>query len=224
MYPPKHNPTKLHCFLTQYASRPDASRANVSEGTPCAWPPWLARTTPGPPRESLVVDEPRISLPATPSLPRTTQGQLCVAPRSSRSRPASTEPGQEPRVSGGTASAVMQCPRPLRHPGGKYWHFLTKKTNVIQCLPVYRRNPCGASQLKLSQYTYTLSSVVYLLLFLIPHGKATHNLEKSNECDTLHIPQPSPADELRRRILPPIEMNGFPPQRIWWPQLVCMRL
>ena len=82
---------------------------------------WLACTAPGPPQELLVRDETRISLPAKPSLTRTTLGQLCVAPWTSRSRSAATEPGLEPRVSGGTA---MQCPRPLRHPGGPYLFFL----------------------------------------------------------------------------------------------------
>ena len=63
---------------------------------------WLACTVPGPPQESLVRDETRISLPAKPSLTRTTLGQLCVAPRTSRLWPAATE--REPRVSGGTAT------------------------------------------------------------------------------------------------------------------------
>ena len=71
---------------------------------------WLACAAPGPPQESLVRDETRISLPAKSSLTRTTLGQLCVGPWTSRSRPAATEPGLEPRVSGG--------PRPLRHPRG----------------------------------------------------------------------------------------------------------
>jgi hypothetical protein len=60
---------------------------------------WLARTAPGPPQESLGRDETRISLPAKPSLTRATLGQLCVASRTSRSRPVTTEPGREPRVS-----------------------------------------------------------------------------------------------------------------------------
>ena len=64
----------------------------------------LVCTAPGPPQESLVT---RISLPAKPSLTRTTLGQLCVAPRTSRSRPSVTEPGGEPRVSGGTASTAL---------------------------------------------------------------------------------------------------------------------
>ena len=57
-------------------------------------------------------DEIRISLPAKPTLIRTTLGQLCTAPWASRSRPAVTEPGLEPRVSGGTAStcsALAHC-------------------------------------------------------------------------------------------------------------------
>ena len=36
---PKHNPTKPHCFLTQRASNPEASRTNVLEETPCTWRP-----------------------------------------------------------------------------------------------------------------------------------------------------------------------------------------
>uniref|UniRef100_A0A8K9WW88 Adhesion G protein-coupled receptor B3 n=1 Tax=Oncorhynchus mykiss TaxID=8022 RepID=A0A8K9WW88_ONCMY len=56
-------------------------------------------TAPGPPQESLVRNETRISLPAKPSLTRTTLGQLCVAPWPPRSRPAATEPGRKPRVS-----------------------------------------------------------------------------------------------------------------------------
>uniref|UniRef100_A0A8C7VBK9 Autoimmune regulator n=1 Tax=Oncorhynchus mykiss TaxID=8022 RepID=A0A8C7VBK9_ONCMY len=35
-------------------------------------------------------------------------GQLCIAPRTSRSQPATTEPGREPRVSGGTTSTAMK--------------------------------------------------------------------------------------------------------------------
>ena len=77
-----------------------------SEETPCTWQPWLARTAPGMPQESLVRDETRISLPANPSLTRTTLGQLCVTSRTSR--PGTTEPGREPRGSGGTASVAMQ--------------------------------------------------------------------------------------------------------------------
>jgi hypothetical protein len=78
MCPPKHNPTKPHCFLTQRASNPEASRTNVSEETPCTWRPWLACTAPGPPQESLVRNETRISLPGKPSLTRTTLGLLCI--------------------------------------------------------------------------------------------------------------------------------------------------
>ena len=98
------------CFLTQRASNPEASLIDVSEETPCTWQPWLVCTVPGPPQESLVRDETRISLPANPSLTRTTLGQLCVAPRTSRSRPVTTEPRREPRVSGGTAGAAVERP------------------------------------------------------------------------------------------------------------------
>ena len=69
----------------------------------------MAHTGPGPPQKSLVDDETRISLPAKPSLTRTTLGQLCVGPQTSRSRPVATEPGREPRVSGGTPSALNHC-------------------------------------------------------------------------------------------------------------------
>jgi hypothetical protein len=86
---------------------------------------WLACNAPSLPQESLVHDETSISLPAKPSLTQTTPGQLCVAPRTSRSQPAATEPGCEPRVSGGTASTAMQCPRLLWLPGGQCYLFLS---------------------------------------------------------------------------------------------------
>ena len=108
-------PNQPYCFLTQRDSNPEASCTNVSEAT---WQPWLARTAPGPPQESLVRDETRRSLPTNPSLTRTTLGQLCVTPRTSRSRPVTTEPGREPRDSDGTAGAAVQRPQPQRHPGG----------------------------------------------------------------------------------------------------------
>ena len=110
MRPPIHNPTKPHCFLTQRSSNPEASCTNVSEETRCTWQTWLACTAPGPPQESLLRVETRISLPAKPSLTRTTLGQLCVSPRTSPLRPVTTEPGREPRVSGGTAGAAVQGP------------------------------------------------------------------------------------------------------------------
>jgi hypothetical protein len=86
------------------ASYPEASRTIVSEETPCTWQPWLAHTAPGPPQESLVRDETRISLPAKPSLTGTTLGQLCVAPRTSANPEFSTAslttapPGGAPSV------------------------------------------------------------------------------------------------------------------------------
>jgi hypothetical protein len=103
-------PNQAALLLNTTPSNPEASRTNVSEETPCTWQPWLARTAHGPPQELLVRDETRISLPAKPSLTRKTLGQLCVAPRTSRSRPVTTEPGREPRVSGGTAGAAVQRP------------------------------------------------------------------------------------------------------------------
>uniref|UniRef100_A0A8C7V278 CD80-like immunoglobulin C2-set domain-containing protein n=1 Tax=Oncorhynchus mykiss TaxID=8022 RepID=A0A8C7V278_ONCMY len=55
-------------------------------------------------QESLVRDE------TNPSLTRMTLGQLCVAPRTSRLRPVTTEPGRKPRDSDGTAGAAVQRP------------------------------------------------------------------------------------------------------------------
>ena len=98
-------PNQPYCFLTQRTSNPEASCTNVSEGTPCTWQPWLARTAPSPPQESLVRDETRTSLPAKPCLTQTTLGQS-----TSQSRPVTTEPGREPRVSDGTAGAAVQRP------------------------------------------------------------------------------------------------------------------
>jgi hypothetical protein len=69
---------------------------------------WSACTAPGPPQESLERDETWISLPAKPSLTRTTLCQLCIAPWAPRSRLAATEPGLEPRISGGTAWWLCQ--------------------------------------------------------------------------------------------------------------------
>ena len=46
--PPKHDPTKPHCFLTQCPLNPEANCTNVSEETPYTWQPcqcastWLA--------------------------------------------------------------------------------------------------------------------------------------------------------------------------------------
>ena len=109
MRPPIHNPTKPHCFLTQRASNPEASRtddrrkhcalvgislSHRAPATPVAGRAQCAVT------RSPVRDETRISLPAKPSLTLTTLGQLCVTPWTP---PAATEPGLEPRVSGGTA-------------------------------------------------------------------------------------------------------------------------
>ena len=105
---------------------------------------WSACTAPSPPQELLVCDETRISLLAKPSLTRTTLGQLCVAPRTSRSWPAATEPGREPRVSGGTASAAMQCLRPLWHPGGPSRSFSSNEYLVTtQSVMVNTQCYCG---------------------------------------------------------------------------------
>jgi hypothetical protein len=58
--------------------------------------------------------------PCWPNSPltQTTLGQMCAAPWVTRSRPAATEPGLEPRISRCTASTVMQCLRTQHHSGG----------------------------------------------------------------------------------------------------------
>ena len=96
--------TQPAVLLLNTARIQPGSQPHVSEATPCTWQPWLARTAPGPPQESLVRDETRRSLPTNPTLTRTTLGQLCGAPRTSRSWPVTTEPGREPRDSDGTAT------------------------------------------------------------------------------------------------------------------------
>ena len=130
-------PNQVALLLNTARSNPEASRTNVSEETPCTWQPWLARTAPGPPRESLVHDETRISLPAKPSLTRTMLGQLCVAPRTSRSRPVTTEPGREPRVSGSTAPLTTA----LGGPSGKILKQTTQaliESQVNYCYGIYK--------------------------------------------------------------------------------------
>ena len=112
---------------------------NVSEETPCTWQPWLARTVPSPPQESLVCNETRTSLPTKPYLTWMTLGQLCVAQRTSRSRSVTTEPGRELRVSDGTAGAAVQRPYPLLHPAAP-----------PACLSILRRH---------SQYTLLQNSL-----------------------------------------------------------------
>ena len=124
MRPPKHNPTKRTPNTARI--QPGSQPHQCVGGNTVHLATWLACTAPSPPQESLVRDETRISVPAKPSLTRSTLGQLCVAPRTSPSRTAATEPGHEPRVSGGTASTTMQCPRPLRHPGGTFFISLSQ--------------------------------------------------------------------------------------------------
>ena len=68
---------------------------------------WLECTAPGPPQESLVRDETRISLRAKPSLTRTTLGQLCIALWTSRSGPAATQPRLKPESL--VAQLALRC-------------------------------------------------------------------------------------------------------------------
>ena len=115
----KTQPNQAALLLNTARIQPGSQPHQCVGGNTVHLATWLARTAPGPPQESLVRDETRMSLPAKPSLTWTTLGQLCAAPWASRSRPAATEPGLEPRVSGGTANTVMQCLRPLHHYGEK---------------------------------------------------------------------------------------------------------
>ena len=80
----------MSCVL-RYTTQPAALLLNTAHPTrkPAA-PMW--RTAPGPQQDSLVCDETRTSLLTKPTLTRTTLGQLCVAPRSSRARPGA-KPG-----------------------------------------------------------------------------------------------------------------------------------
>ena len=121
MRPPKHNPTKPHCFLTQCLINPEASHINVSEETPYTWRPCqcaCAQPTTGIARARWDKD-----IPASQTLhkPRRRWAN-CVPTHGSRLRPVATEPGLKPRISGGTASTAMQCLRPLRHSGGRGLH------------------------------------------------------------------------------------------------------
>ena len=104
--PPKHIPTKPHCFLTQCPLNPEASCPNVSEETPYTWQPCQCALR-------LV---PQDILLAKPSRNPDDAGSIVRCPMG---LPVATEPGLEPRISSGTASTAMQCLRPLRYSGGQ---------------------------------------------------------------------------------------------------------
>ena len=89
-------PNQAALLLNTVRIQPGSQPHQCAGGNTVHRPPWLAHTAPSPPQESLVRDETRISLPTKPSLTRATLGQLCVTPRTSRSRPVTTEPGREP--------------------------------------------------------------------------------------------------------------------------------
>ena len=96
MCPPKHNPTKLYCFLTRFPLNPEASRTNVLEETPYTWRQCqraCAQPATGVARARWDKD-----IPARPNPPltRAPLGQSCAASWVSRSRPAATQPGLEP--------------------------------------------------------------------------------------------------------------------------------
>ena len=65
IHPPKHNPAKPHCFLTQYLLSLEASRTNVSEETPCTWRPCQHALRPARHRSRLCA----INIPAGQTLP-----------------------------------------------------------------------------------------------------------------------------------------------------------
>jgi hypothetical protein len=100
VHPPKHDPTKLHCFLA-----PMCRRKHHTPGDCVS----MHCTRPATGVAGAQWDK------DIPPLTRTTLGQLCAAPWVFRSWPA----GFEPRISNGTDSTVMQCLRPLRHSGGQ---------------------------------------------------------------------------------------------------------
>ena len=66
--------------------------------------------------------------PCRPNPPQT-QMTLGASLWVSRSWPAATEPGLEPRISSGTASTVMQCLRPLHHSGSLF----SKCFEIVPC-------------------------------------------------------------------------------------------
>ena len=80
MHPPKHDPAKLHCFLTHWSLNPEASSTNVSEETLYNWQPKTACGRPACHKESLEHDGTRTSRSAKPSpITRTMLGHLAVS-------------------------------------------------------------------------------------------------------------------------------------------------
>ena len=78
-------PNQAALLLNTARIQPGSQPHHCVRGNTVHLASWLARTVPSPPQESLVRNETRISHPAKPSLPQTTLGQLCVAPRTSQS-------------------------------------------------------------------------------------------------------------------------------------------
>jgi hypothetical protein len=116
--PPKHNPTKLHCVLTQCPPNPEASCTNVSEEILYTWRPCQSALRPARHRSCWCpMGQGHPCLP-NPPLTQITLGQLCATPCVSRPWPPATEPGLEPTISSGTASTAMQCLRLPCHSGG----------------------------------------------------------------------------------------------------------
>ena len=96
MRPPKHDPAKPHCFLTNCSLNLEASRTNVSEETSYNWLREVSMQASGPPqgvaRERGDKD---YSAWPNPPITQTTLVQLCASSWVSRSRPAVTQPGIE---------------------------------------------------------------------------------------------------------------------------------
>ena len=72
----KHDPTKPHCFLTQWPLNPEASHTNVLEETLYTWQP----CQPGPPQESLECNGTRTSLQTKPSTNPDDAGPIVCRP------------------------------------------------------------------------------------------------------------------------------------------------
>jgi hypothetical protein len=96
--PPKHNPTRPHCFLTQCPLNPLMS----------------ACTAASPPQESLVRNGTRTSLPAKPSPNPNDAGPIVCHPIGLPVA-AGCDRAWTQTQNSDTASTAMQCLRPLHH-------------------------------------------------------------------------------------------------------------
>jgi hypothetical protein len=155
--PPKHNPAKPHCFLTQCPLNPEASRTNVSEETQYTWRPCQCALRPARHRSRYrAMGQEHPCRPNSP-LPRMTLGQLCATPWVSRSAVcdrAWTELGSI------VAQLTLRCSA-LNHCGDMIIDLSLKDLHddrsecygaIVICLLGYRNNhghleACGESRL-----------------------------------------------------------------------------